>query len=307
MPKYVYTYLHMKFKIALYSITALLIAGIIVGSFCDLAISQALCSNSNDLTLHAISGFGLVIPYMFFGLIGGVLFRTTLENKEQKAWLKAILFFFGIAITGAGIYYSAHDNFSVNGLYHTEIEYTILSYAIGIVFNGTGFALGFIGSKGNNNKNTWIVLLVLLASLLLSQLAGVNGLKSLFHRPRFRSLGNGIEFFPWYKPNPAYKNFISDTITKEEFKSFPSGHSSISALMMFYALFIPLLLPRFFKKDIRFPLFFIGFAYFVFIATVRVLVGAHFLSDVCFGGLITILFTIIPYEVFKRQRLLEVD
>jgi len=297
----------MKFRIALYSVLGLLIVGIVIGTFYDLAISTALCSNPNDLFLHAATAFGLEIPYMFFGLLGGILFRVTLDNKEQKTWLRWVLFILSVFCTLAGVYYAAHENFSVNGLYNTGIQYTIISLSIALLFNGVAFALGFVGMKGNENKNLWIVVVILVVSIIISQLAGVTGLKNIFRRPRFRSIGNGIEFFPWYIPNPNYKSFITETITKEEFKSFPSGHSSISSLMMFYAIFVPLLFPKRINKNLHFALFFVGLAYYIFVASVRIFAGAHFLSDVCFGGLITIVFTIIPYEIIKKKKLLEID
>lgn len=295
----------MKFRISLYSLLTLLVVGIVIGSFCDLSISQALCQNSDDFFLHTVTAFGLVIPYMFFGLFGGALFRVTLNNKDQKTWLKAILYFMSVFFCLAGAYYSAQDNFSVNGLYHPEMGYTILAYVIGFLFNGIGFALGFIGAKSNENKNAWIVIMTLAGSIIVSQLVGISALKSLFNRPRFRSLGNGIEFFPWYKPNLHYKDLLGGAIVKEEFKSFPSGHSSISALMMFYAIFVPLMFPKHVSEKVRFPLFLVGLAYYIFMGSVRILAGAHFLSDVCFGGLITVLFTIIPYEILSKTKLLK--
>lgn len=294
----------MKLRIANYCVLSLLVVALIIGTFFDLNISQALVKDVDNYFLHAVSGFGLVIPYMFFALFGGLLVRITINNKEQKAWLKTILIVAGVAFYFAGAYFVAHDNFTINGLNQTGIEFEIIRYTNGALICTLMFIIGYISGKGNRNKKLWIGILVVAATIICSQVFGTSVLKSIFHRPRYRSLGNEIEYHPWYLPFSDYKNYISDTLTSEEFKSFPSGHASVSALMMFYAAVIPAMFPRKIGKKYCFPLFLVGFAYFAFIASVRIFAGAHFLSDISFGGLLTMALSLIGLWIIDKFKLL---
>jgi len=295
----------MRNRIALFSVLGFLIIALLLGTFFDLSISQALANDPNNLFLHIVSAYGLVIPYSIFAFIGGLLIRVTIDNKEQKLWLKILLIALGCIASIAGVYFCGHDNFSVNGLNKTGLLYDILAIVTGLVFCSITFILGFISGKNNENKRLWVALVIVCFAVIVSQLFGTIVLKSLFHRPRYRSLGNGLEYQPWYLPFANYKSYITDLITKEEFKSFPSGHSSVSALMMFYAIVIPPMVPNKLGKRLCFPLFFVGLAYFVFIAFVRILAGAHFLSDVSFGGLLTVLFSVIAVSLIEKFKLLD--
>lgn len=294
----------MKLRIAKYCVLGIVLLGLIIGTFFDLSISQTLVKDTDNYFLHSVSGFGLVIPYMFFALFGGLLVRITIINKEQKAWLKTILIIAGILFYFAGTYFVAHDNFTVNGLNQAGIEFEIIRYTNGALICALMFVIGYISGKGNRNKRLWIAILVVATTIICSQVFGTTVLKSFFHRPRYRSLGGDIEFHPWYIPFSDYKNHLSETMTSEEFKSFPSGHASVSALMMFYAVVIPAMFPRKIGKKYCFPMFLVGFAYFVFIALVRILAGAHFLSDVSFGGLLTLSISFIGLWVIDKFKLL---
>ena len=54
-------------------------------------------------------------------------------------------------------------------------------------------------------------------------------------------------------------------------------------------------------KDYDVVLFYSGFAWTLLIMFSRMLVGAHFLSDVCFGALITLVCVYIGNEIIVRK------
>lgn len=86
-------------------------------------------------------------------------------------------------------------------------------------------------------------------------------------------------------------------IVSEEFKSFPSGHAANAAIMILLGS-LSLLDEKFKgKKDL---LFFIGFGFALVVAFSRIVAGAHFLSDVTIGILITFLFEIITIKIIWR-------
>ena len=110
-------------------------------------------------------------------------------------------------------------------------------------------------------------------------------IKGFMHRPRHRTivLGyEGIEFQPWYLPFHGHKELTEMyQLSSDAFKSFPSGHciQTGAAVISFYGL--AALYPALRSKW--------GVVTVVFIALVlcvpisRLVLGAHYLSDVAVG------------------------
>ena len=81
-------------------------------------------------------------------------------------------------------------------------------------------------------------------------------------------------------------NFFS---TDASFHSFPSGHSStIFAVTLIMILLVP-----------RLKLFFLFFGFII--ALSRVVVGAHFTTDIIAGGLLALIFYKIVVSIFERR------
>jgi len=287
-----------------YIITAsILIIGVILGSFFDLQINAALFSNRNPFGI-VMSAFGLIPGYAFIAFLGGVLFRVTLKGKQPK-WLKVILYILSFVALVAAAYFSGKEFFSVNGF---DIEGTgmlLLGIGISLVIDAGVFYLGFRLSKDNTNDKMWIIVLILTLAITIALVAGVTAIKSIMHRPRYRTIQLGIaglEFHQWWEPFKEYKSFIVGDITKEEFKSFPSGHSGAAMLVPFFLMFLPLVCPKLKKHET--VLFIIGCVYCGIVMFSRMLVGAHFLTDVCFGALLTLICFFIANEVIQQTKLL---
>ena len=100
--------------------------------------------------------------------------------------------------------------------------------------------------------------------------------KLTWGRVRFRQGGSDPEVFtPWYLPQ-GFNGYYS----------FPSGHTA-NATVIFSSVFYLKFLPEKYKKYK--PLIVTLLAlWIVFVAFSRVLIGAHFLSDVLFGAAITL-------------------
>lgn len=99
----------------------------------------------------------------------------------------------------------------------------------------------------------------------------VQPLKIFWGRIRFRDLAeNYSNFTAWYVPNGITGN-----------QSFPSGHAAMGFLMM--ALFVFVMDKEFYKRIILKGII-ISWALAVCIS--RVVIGAHFASDVLFGAMI---------------------
>lgn len=119
-------------------------------------------------------------------------------------------------------------------------------------------------------KQGLILLLLVIFEILI-----VNVLKIIWARPRMRSISTIEQFKHWYE--------INGPLNSEEFKSFPSGHTANAFVMLAYTLFIP----ENHKQLMRnFTVFAILWG--VCTAISRVILGAHFLSDVFVGGYVTV-------------------
>ena len=105
---------------------------------------------------------------------------------------------------------------------------------------------GYWLGKKNENPKMWIIILVLAAAMFMALVPGTTLLKSIMHRPRYRiAVYEGYApFHNWWQACKEYKDYIAanaGVLTKEEFKSFPSGHAGASAVFMMFATFLPLI------------------------------------------------------------------
>lgn len=278
--------------------------GIIVGSFYDWEINRSIFSSRNTFGI-ILSAFGLIPGYGLISFIGGILAANAIKYK-RPIWFKIILFVLSFAGLGCGTYFSAKEFFSVNGLDIPGTSMTFLSLGISLLVNAGISVFGYVAGKNIENKNAWIGVLILTAGIIIALVPGVTVLKSIFHRPRYRTVQlniDGVTFHQWWEPFKNYKNYITETITKEEFKSYPSGHAAASMLVPFFLYIIPYCFPKLEKA--KNYMFLGGLAYCLMICFSRMLVGAHFLSDVSWGGMLSLIFLSIGILFVDKYKLLE--
>ena len=120
-------------------------------------------------------------------------------------------------------------------------------------------------------------------------------LKQIASRPRYSyliTLEKPIDSFKnWWQMSP-YKAGSNDN-----FKSWPSGNLMIATMMMF----LPLLLNnlKWKKNYIVIIGYIIGLGFVILYAYNRMHMGKHFLSDVCFGALITyLIYVVLDFAFF---------
>lgn len=105
----------------------------------------------------------------------------------------------------------------------------------------------------------------------------INLIKVGWGRERYRNMINPLEqFTPWYLPQGIASG--------NEFMSFPSGHAANGAVILWITL-LPLINDRLSKL----PLEIIAWAWTLATMVSRIVVGAHFASDVLMGMAITYL------------------
>ncbi len=127
----------------------------------------------------------------------------------------------------------------------------------------------------------------------LATLVIISVMKSLWGRIRFRQMwemGEQFELFmPWYQP--------AGKAVSDGYKSFPSGHTSNASLLFTVYYLFTSVGKRKTAKWLKPVLV-------IWIGTVmmsRILCGAHFLTDVCAGAMITVGIILTCKRIFKVE------
>lgn len=114
----------------------------------------------------------------------------------------------------------------------------------------------------------------------------INGLKYIWARPRFEVIDNiNIFFKPWFIPSQMKLTDVTNS-----FKSFPSGHTANSIMLIAISYWTTS------KKKL---VFYTTFAWGLITALSRVVATEHFLSDVTMSIIISVLIYICIAKLFK--------
>lgn len=130
--------------------------------------------------------------------------------------------------------------------------------------------------------------------IMLVQLGTVEAMKYLWGRVRFRDLlaaGSYDAFTPWFHINGLTGN-----------KSFPSGHTAGAGMS-----YLAMLLPFVFKKaqEKKLLCFALPLCYTSLVGFTRLVMGAHYLSDIAAGGAVSFTVIIIAIAIMEKKRLFE--
>lgn len=156
-------------------------------------------------------------------------------------------------------------------------------------------------SEGADAKDMKTFICILLGVFLI-EIIFINIVKIPWARPRMRMISSQPEalFQPWWVIGNQMKDQLMVLgVAAEEFKSFPSGHSGNAACAIMLGL-IPMISARLKGKETI--LFWIGFGFAITVACSRIIMGAHFLSDVTIGISITFIVECsFVYYFIKRK------
>lgn len=291
-----------KSAIALFACVATFAALLAIATFFDLQISIAIG--------NADSVFGQFFNYLgetpaWLGLPAACLIIYQAIRKEHKfyKWLKPI----ALAITFVGFFLFAR--YLMDEMF-IELKW---SYLYMVVF---GAVMTFLAVVATNRVDKAIFeKLMIFAVLVLVCLAVSQGLvtilKYLWSRQRFRNLqvgnvvgGTSTGFTPWYMPalgkhdpGALYADLSGGKEYSGAYKSFPSGHTAAAGIS-----FAVIIIPEIFEKAKKYKIWFyvLPAIYTVLVAVSRIVNRAHYLSDVLFGGTISVTSVFVFKYVLKK-------
>jgi membrane-associated phospholipid phosphatase len=236
------------------------VALMIVSGFADLEISRAVVNRDSGWGNWG-ADFGEIPGYIAAALGVCVAIRTA-RYRGQQGRLRVV------SLSAAGgmlllLYYGAVRLIDfITG--ETEL---LAAAAVSAALLGGSFLL----------RRRWLeplrpIALALVILAVVNPLLIVQIFKALWGRVRFRNLGpEFFEFTPW---------FIPQGITGA--RSFPSGHAAMGWMLLPIAAFFRRCFPNA-GAALRVLVWVLVIGFGVFVAASRVVVGAHYLSDVTFS------------------------
>lgn len=291
-----------KLRLHLYIVLGVFLICFIIGSFADLSISKNIFSDRNTFGIIA-SVIGTIPCYGGVALMGGMFFGIAYFKKDLKTFKKVLIYLVTIALFVVSIYFSGREFFSFNGFNIEKLKW--LGFVIVLPIMGALSYLGYRLMKNNNDPRILLILIVISIAIFIALIPGTSLLKVIFHRPRFRMIEQtGCDFFPWWQRFSNYSAFAKEyNVASEEFKSFPSGHATACVCALAYSLLLPFAAPKTGKYQL--VIFYSLFAWAILISFTRILVGAHFLSDVSMGGIIASTMLIVANEVLIHAKFMK--
>ena len=271
-----------------------------IASLFDLQISQILATNGlQSGTYYSTNFFGKFFEYIgsfpifFLGAFACLVFMHHFYQFKDARRLLALLFL--IIALGVLIYF-----------YYETLKYVIrfivLSHSIDEYMNTWWAMLIYFGLsvvtlvisvifyhkvKYEDNRKlfnfAYVIIFTCVLYLVVSLIKGPIG------RMRFRAMaliGYDFSYYtPWFVVSDA-KEIVQaafPVVPNDGFKSFPSGHT-FSAGVIYTLICLPDVFEKFNTKKWRILWYVIPVVYTGIVAISRIVVGAHFMSDVLFGG-----------------------
>lgn len=293
-----------------------------VATFYDLDISKMLVDLKpgqyySDNVFGAIfASIGSWPTYIFLSAAFAIIYAN-IRRAKNKAWriIGSIAANITSCFAAAYVvpetidYFTKHygDGFVLNQLY----------FKIVFIFAFAAFAEYLCWFFNKLDPKTLSALLkfsfIVIFAVALSNLLINIVIKNVMCRPRYRAMWyledyEFSNFHRWYQKSvmpedgdPLFFGFVgSHKVGHDAYRSFPSGHTNAAAAV--YALLcLPKLLTKYNTKFWKTCLVLISVLVTGIVAVSRIIVGAHFMSDVLCGGTIMFLCVMLGTKIFIRK------
>jgi len=295
-----------KYLIHISLFLVIFIGLLLLGTFYDLEISKLLAGNDLEVgAYYSTNIFGRFFEYFgsypifIFGFLACLIFMHKIYHLDSK-WKYLSLFFIilMVIISYWGIkdtvkYYC--QNHEIINVYQNIITKIIL-WGVGIVVTGVSV---FFYRKVDVEKNNKLINFAFVIVCTCLFYVAIELIKGPMGRMRFRamnSIGDFSYFTNWYVASNA-KELVASmgyNVVNDGFKSFPSGHT-FSAGISYVLICMPYLFKKYNTRKWHIIWYIIPICFTGLVGLSRIIVGAHFLSDVLVGGTIAY----IAAEIFK--------
>lgn len=249
----------------------------------DLQISQAVYAPDTWWARGLEFAGWLVTPIILTWCLHFLLYRHGRATSQRWHWLGHVLFFTaisGIILVLSGASEAAHAG-DLCGLMRAGAAETV--YLVGLVVilaNRRSLTQERLEKIG---RVAWLTILGCAAVFVV-----VSVLKNCAGRVRYRELQALSQYTPWYQWNPFSGNY-----------SFPSGHTANASGVFCLALLAPLVKAGWKRAALTAA----PFAFLAVMGASRVIVGAHFASDVLFGmGISVTVFFAVAFLAGRRGK-----
>ncbi len=272
-------------KACFLAVVAVCVVGVVIGSFCDFGINEALANKTNVGAFFAT--YGSYFSYCLYPAAGACLFvglREKGKRYHMLAWTLQIVGFY------MAVYYSnSYNGKAVRALLgykagETSAALSVLSWLFWVVlYAWVPFVMVKLLDRADPDKLIAVGAAILVAGIVADN---VNlWLKQVGSRPRYKyliTLDDPIsEFRNWWQiiPNLAGSD--------DNFKSWPSGNMTIASMMFSLPMLADVTKKRSDGRNLR--CFLVACVFVLLYGYNRIHMTNHFLTDVCFGTLITYL------------------
>lgn len=280
-----------------------------IGTFNDEAIAAAVYSPGN-LPAAVVTSLGLYPAFAGVVLFAGALYERAVHSGCKKA-VKAYLCLncTGLALfSGAAGFYAIMSVDCLGGLFPSLLRNIPIIVGAAVVLAYPLFFLGYHLAKKSDDKHL-VGKIIALFIIIMIAFGAMEGLKFFFSRPRYRLAVRGFEgigFVPWYTRFHGAPELVAALgLEAADFRSFPSGHSILSISCAYIFVSLAWLFP---KLKNRQPLLnCAGFLFGLLVMFTRMVLGAHYLSDVSAGAIIgtllSLAYTIVQHRITKRYQI----
>lgn len=256
---------------------ALAAAALIAAVFCDLQLDKLLNNTENIIAIW-FKNTGEIPGRLICPFAGTVLFYTYKNKLQQLA---------GAIIALGG---SAYFGYYIGKYFFLDEHRMLFSIIYGLGFGITCLLIGKFIAIPDKHRDKLRQIAILSIIIMFVQITVIEGMKYLWGRVRFRDLlasGSYDAFTPWYQINGINGN-----------KSFPSGHTA-GAGMSYLMMAFPYLSKKWERRKTL--CFVISLVYTSVVAFTRLVMGAHYLSDVAMGGIVSFTIVIIAFSLYEKK------
>ena len=255
------------------AIAAILALCLLIGTFFDYQISSALF-NSSSLFGRFVEAAG-ELPFELTASVAGImLVRAARPDSKASKWLAAL----GVLINVGLLGYEIIGSLRVGGkLIAAQL---VLTFVLVIAVNVIAYRLTRKTDPDELTRWALMVLAVWVAQAIILNVI----VKPLWSRPRMRviEVTPGLNFQPWWViGNPDKWSYIAAGVIKDGFKSFASGHTAHAAIGLMLAGLPAAAFTE--KPPRRRVVFWVAAVVAALVAFGRIVIGAHFLTDVSCG------------------------